>query len=185
MLRNVSSLALILTVVSTLTAQPGGGQKKKYVLVPAEQTLAVIAVQPGCPVQFEDVKTIRYLDGGGTTVFRLRNRSTKAIRSVRFAWLGVEGTYALSAWPRAFGSPLLMPGQLEPGDDIDEQEEAVPLTDKLAEQLGLRGPMKGITILMVVKVEFADGSTYNAEPSFQALRAYGAKLGGFEEDEIP
>jgi hypothetical protein len=157
------------------------------VVAPAEWALPVIAVQPGCPIQFEDIKIISYVDGKGSggTSFRMRNRSAKPIRRLQSAWVGVEGSYFLDSWPRKITSALVMPGQLVPQYDAGEEEEAVPLTDETAKKTSLRGPMHAVIILMVVKVEFADGTTYNAEPLFKSLRAYGAKLGGFDADEIP
>ncbi|HEX8072942.1 MAG TPA: hypothetical protein VF546_23555 [Pyrinomonadaceae bacterium] len=185
MRRNIYNLTLVL-LMSCITwpAQGVGQEKRQYVVVPAERALPAIAAQPGCPIQFEDVKLIVYVDGkgGGGPSFRLRNRSTKPIRSVSFAWIRTDGGYFLSAWPRANTSTLVMPDQLVPLNETGEQEEAVPLTDDLAEKFDLRGPMQRIEIFMVVRVVFSDGTTYNAEPLAKALRAHAANLGGYDDD---
>ena len=62
---------------------------------------------------------------------------------------------------------------------MKEQEiEIVPLTKEVREKLKLEGPMKGVTILMVVSVEYADGTSYNDEITSKALENYFELVGG-------
>lgn len=76
-----------------------------------------------------------------------------------------------------------MPGKLVPLGGADDYE-VVPLTEELRDKLKLRGPARaGIVTYIVVKVRFADGTTYDAEPMSEALRAYTVKLAGFGEEE--
>ncbi|HEX8072941.1 MAG TPA: hypothetical protein VF546_23550 [Pyrinomonadaceae bacterium] len=182
----ICTLALSLLVICAIgTGQNGAQEKRQYVVAPTEWELPVIAVQPGCPIQFEDVKVISYVDGkgGGGPSFRMRNRGTKPIRKLQYAWVGVEGGYSSGLWPHEITSALVMPGQLVPRYDTGEEEEAVPLTDEIAKKTSLRGPMQAVCILMVVKVEFADGTTYNAEPLAKALHAYTSNLGGYDDPQ--
>jgi hypothetical protein len=166
-------------------AQQSVGQKQRYVLVPPELALITVASQPDCPLQFEDVKVLASVDGGvGGPDFRLRNRSSKPIRDLRYEWWTTEYSGAGGAWPRKVTSEVVMPGQLVPEGEEADKYEIIPLTEELRDKLKLRGPMRGVAILMVVKVTFADGTTYNAEPTLKALRAYVARLAGFDDEDV-
>jgi hypothetical protein len=43
--------------------------------------------------------------------------------------------------------------------------------------------MRGVGILMITKVTFADGTVYDATQTYKALCAYLADLAGFEYEE--
>lgn len=76
-------------------------------------------------------------------------------------------------WSEQFTKKLLMPGEKAEGtDDV----EIVSLSNELRDKLNLKGPMRSILVLMVVRVEFADGSTYSAESTYEALKKYTEKL---------
>lgn len=169
-------LKLIIIVCFLLAFYAGAiqGQKTpnedrlKFVVVPSEQILVTIAEQPGCPLKFEEVKYLAALDGGGTPSFEIRNRGTKPIRNFT-----VGGTDWTMSWSEQFTKKLLMPGETAEGND---DVEIVNLSDQLREKLNLSGPMKSVLVLMVIKVEFADGSAYNAESTYKALQKYTEKL---------
>jgi hypothetical protein len=55
------------------------------------------------------------------------------------------------------------------------------LTDELRKKLKLQPPMKGVLVLMVIRVEFTDGSLYDDEPVFLALTSYFQELGNKAE----
>ncbi len=90
-----------------------------------------------------------------------------------------------SGWPRKVTDEVVMPGQLVPLGEGNY--EIVPLTEELRDKLNLRGPMTGVGILMITKVTFADGTVYDARPTYKALCAYLANLAGAEyhEDDDP
>lgn len=52
----------------------------------------------------------------------------------------------------------------------DERSEIVPLSKELSEKLRLKEEMKGIVVLMVVSVEFSDGTKYDDEKTFKARK---------------
>jgi hypothetical protein len=151
--------------------------------VPPELGLLVVAVQPGSPLQFENVRQIAYLEGGGFPDFRLRNIGKKPIRSLRFAWWTTEFSGAGGAWPTTDTNQTVAPGQLVP---LAEGEgcELVPLTEELRDKRGLSGPMRAVSILIVSKVVFAGGSVYDGRPLFRALRQYTAQRAGVGEEEL-
>ncbi|CAN5211559.1 hypothetical protein BH18ACI2_BH18ACI2_04640 [soil metagenome] len=154
--------------------QSGRVEKNQYVVVPREIILPVVVSQPDSPLQFENVKGIGPISGnGGGVRFQLRNRGSKPIRGVSFAVLTTSGGLWFSdSWPRKLTGEVVMPGQIVPLSNEDQQIEVVPLTEELREKLKLRGPMKAVILLMVTAVEFTDGTTYNDEPTQKALETY-------------
>lgn len=76
-----------------------------------------------------------------------------------------------------------MPNESTLPDEAIGRGEILPLTAALREKLGLGGQMKGIAVLMVVQVTFADGTTYSDEAAFKALQAHSANLAGFDEEQ--
>ncbi len=148
---------------------------RKFVEVPREVILQVVAVQPNCPVKFEDIHFLASLEGGGSNSYRLRNIGTKPIRSVKVASSnGVGNGYA------NYGNVLMMPGELMPEPTPVcpgcVKDEIVPLTDELREKLKLKGPMGNVIILIVVEVEFMDGTKYTDERTYNAMTKLWEKL---------
>lgn len=152
-------------------------KKPSHVVIPREIALPVVASQPESPVQFEKVQLVHDVNGGGVVAFQLRNTGTKPIRSVTFAVLYSHGSSWLDSRPRVLGTPLIMPGELVPLAEDDKQGMIVPLTNELRDKLKLRGPMQAVTVFMIVSVRFADGSTYNEEPTYRALKTYFEDVG--------
>lgn len=185
MKRSLGIWWLLMCVACAAHAQQGNGRKEKYVVVPPELGLITIAWQPDCPVQFEDVKSLRGVEGGGGgIVFQLRNRGKKPIRDLSYAWLTPEYSGAGGSWPTKVTGEVAWPGQLVPMGEGNY--EIVPLTEELRDKLKLRGPMRGVAILMITKVTFVDGTVYDARPAYKAFSAYIANLAGAEYvDDYP
>src|SRR6266496_3420121 len=163
----------IILLAVLVGATSGGGQetlqrKIPVVEIPREVALLAVAYQPNCPLQFENAKFLRGVNGGGLTSYDLRNRGTKPIRSVaagdstgsRWTW-GVSGKHG-----------PVTPGQLIPPWSDEDWTETVPLTDELRQKLKLQPPMTGVLILMVIRVEFTDGTFYDDEPEYLAVQSY-------------
>jgi hypothetical protein len=163
----VLSLVFICSVLITNGQTRFRHDKSKFVVVPPEQILVTVAAQPGSPLQFEEVRYLANINGGGSPSFLVRNQSTKPIRS--FTVGGVDWTMS---WSEQFTHRLLMPGERAESDDV----EIVKLSDPLRDKLNLKGPMRSILVLMTVKVEFADGTVFNAEPTYKALEAFSERL---------
>jgi len=140
--------------------------------VPREIGLPVVASQPDCPLQLENVITLKYVNGGTWDSYQLRNRGTKPIRAYTIAWLSTGGPESISAWPRRITDELFLPGQVHPRPGEDSQIEIVPLNRLLRERAKLPKQMQAVNVLMVVRVEYADGSIYSDEPTYKALQAY-------------
>jgi hypothetical protein len=158
-------------VTSVLAQETQQTRKIQYVEVPREIILPVIAVQPNCPIKFEDVRYVAGVEGGFSDSFQLRNIGTKPIKSVTVA----SSAGAVNTYARETGV-LAMPGQLIP--KVSEEflkcqncakDEIVPLSDNLREKLELKGQMKSIVVLMIVNIEFTDGTRYDDEKTFKGM----------------
>lgn len=157
-------------VCSTAAQQLNQQQKERFVVVPPQQVLMTAASQPECGIQFDEVRFITSIDGEGSSPsFVVRNNGSKPIRE--FTIGGPDWTMT---WSEKFTKRLLLPGQR--AFDDDSGLEIVPLTEKLKDKLKLTGPMTSILVVMVIKVKYADGTTYDAKPIHEALKKYAESL---------
>lgn len=141
------------------------GTKEKFVVVPSELVLMTVASQPESGIEFKEVRFLVALDGGGTPSFIVRNKGAKPIRS--FTIGGPDWT---RTWSEQYTKRLLMPG--ERAFDGDDDIEIVPLTKELREKLKLNGPVMAVLTVMVIEIQYADGTTYNARSTYEALKAH-------------
>lgn len=152
-------------------------EKHRYVVVPREEALISVAVQPDCPIKFENVRMLARLGGGGGVDFRMRNVGEKPIRSISYANWNTFGTGGWSGWPGKITDELVMPGQLVPLSTGDSQGEIIPLTEALRSKMKLGGSMKAVIVLMIRRIEYADGIVYEDQAQAERLRALMEKVG--------
>ena len=158
-----------------LTASAIGQEDRRVgsnqaVIVPYDIILPVILSQPDCPLQIERVLIVKFLDGRGEELYQVRNRGTQPIRSYTLAeWNSANNGYTTD-WPTQPTNDLLLPGRSVPQNSFGQQLEFVNLTDGLRDRLRLRDSMRGIKVFMILRVEFADGTTYNDEQTYRALQ---------------
>lgn len=157
-------------VAPAYSQEPDQRQKPKYVVVPPEQVFLTIAYQPGCPLEFEEVKYLASLDGGGTPSFLVRNTGSKPIRSFTVGTPGWTVT-----WSADYTKKLLPPGERVAPSGGGEVE-VMPLSNELREKLQLKGPMRDLIVLMVVRVEYADGTVFGDETTYEALIKFVDKI---------
>jgi hypothetical protein len=150
------------------------GTKEKFVVVPPERVLMTVASQPESSIEFEEVRFLVGLDGGGTPSFIVRNKGAKPIRA--FTIGGPDWT---RTWSEQFTKRLLLPG--ETAFTADDDIEVVPLTNHLREKLKLNGPMKAILTVMVIEIQYADGTAYDARSTYEALREHSRRLRELQE----
>jgi hypothetical protein len=173
--RFIFSALLVLYSVRAVSGQQNQSEEaRRYVTIPSESTLFVIASQPSAPVRFEDARLLMSIDGRKFVItYKLRNTGTKPIRyltPVMWTSFGTGGT--LSGPGPSSGkvtNEVVMPGE---GVKDELSGEIVPLTDELRERLQFHGPLKGLVVLMVEHITFSDGTTYNDEVTSKALLAY-------------
>lgn len=173
-MRKFIMLLIVAACSANLSAQDNPTQAiRRYVEVPREIIIQNIAVQPDCPVKLENVKYLVGTEGGGgTNSYKIRNAGTKPIIRVTVA----SSTGAINTYYN-YGKVLIMPGQLMPEPKTNIKEEIIPLTNELREKLKLKGPMRSFVILMIANVEFADGTKFDDEKTFNALETYIQELG--------
>jgi hypothetical protein len=75
------------------------------------------------------------------------------IRALHFAWAASCAT----------------PGEISSND---KDLNVIPLTEQIRQKFNVNGEMKVVKIFVVVHVEFSDGSEYNAEPAYKALKKF-------------
>ena len=144
-------------------------QRLDYVIVPSESVLLVAASQPDCPSEIAESKLLNLVDGSRQAAFQyeLRNRGTKPIIGVSVWALNSDGT---GGGPLSNGHSFI--ASLMPGKKIlvgEPSRKIVGLTPELRERLKLAGPMRVIVVLVVAKVEYADGSAFSDMKTVKAL----------------
>lgn len=150
--------------------------KRQYVTAPSEIAMAAAAVQPASPLEFIDTQLLIDIDTGHwTPSFKLRNRGTKGIRAFTVGFGSQQ-----RGWKVDNPKDLVMPGQVTSLRD-EEEAEIVPLTQAIRERLKLTGPIKGIYLLMVVSVEYADGSRFE-EAGYEPVQDYLSIVGSLYND---
>ena len=77
-----------------------------------------------------------------------------------------------AVWPYKRNQARVPAGALVPSDLTDGSVEFLPLTEPLRKKLKLEGKMRGIVFFMVFKIEFEDGTVYDATPMFDALKEH-------------
>lgn len=178
------ALCLILVCLFNIgaTFQDREREKPRCIVIPAGQALIAVAAQSSSPLAFEDVKAFSCTGLHGMTgyypfnSYRVRNRGTKPIRKFTVAAWSSAGTGYKSSWEGSTPEELIMPEQLAP---VKEQEvEIVPLTKELRKKIKLDGAMKAVLILMVVNVEYADGTSYSDAATSKSLEEYFELVGG-------
>ena len=78
-------LAVSVFAINVLGQTSQENERFVYVQVPRNVILSVIAVQPNCPIAFEEVGKFAALSGGVFNSYRLRNIGTKPIRAFTVA----------------------------------------------------------------------------------------------------
>src|SRR5690349_2472552 len=66
--------------------------KRQVFIVPNDTSLAVVAYQPNCPIEFIKTPIVCFLDGGSIGIYQLKNRSSKPIRGYTIATITSAGT---------------------------------------------------------------------------------------------
>ena len=178
MISQVGVVLLELLVLANL--QQASDKKERGYLMPSEDLLVVIANQPEAPIEFLRAFCVGFPEGGGWEAYQIRNRSGKAISRYDIATINSEGSYAERSTELSDPAHYFFPGQIRPRElNYDE----VPLTAKLRAEHHLDGKMKRIIVFMIVKVEFADGSKFDATRQYESLKVFFERNARAKEDQ--
>lgn len=153
-------------IVATGSAMSQG--RTKYETVPAHLVLVAIASQANCPLKIEDATFLKRVDEpGGLIKYRLRNVSKKPIE-----WVSVTIRY----WSGTGGNATPMPRVkkvLLPNETLEAVSEPVDYeivgVHKPEQKSSSTEELKTLCILLVDKVLFTDGSTYDDARTLDAL----------------
>jgi len=176
------ALLLVLSFSCAVYGQDAlNSQKPQAFIIPSELILPVVASQPGCPLRFENVRSIFYIDRSGTAeTFNLRNIGNRPIRDFTVAAYTSYGGMWSKSPPKTELQRLVLTGEAASVGG-EEEVEIIPLNDELRTKFKLtHRPMGGVVVLMVVRVEFADGSVFSDEKASKALEGYFKKLGEYQ-----
>lgn len=144
---------------------PKKQERERFFVVPSAVAAPVVAYQAECPIEFLKASILYHVGGGGVETFQIRNRGNKPIRAYAIATVTSAGSGARWGFEATKAADWFMPNQvLSPSNE--NSIEVVPVTHDL------HGPMKGITVFMVVRVEYSDGAIYAAEAEYEALRDF-------------
>ena len=176
-------LACSLLVPPLFAQQTIEEKSGRYVTVPADVVLLVIASQPDCPLLIESARVLRSLEGDspGFYSYQLRNIGTKPI-------IG----YTLSVWNTdAAGStlnPVTLAGELVPNQTmrypfLHQEPDLVPMSNELRQKLGFDVPLRFVAVIMVEHVRFSDGSSYDDDKLSSVVQEYFLKINGFRTTE--
>lgn len=161
-------------VIPAIGQQSNPQADHQFVLMPSDQGLLLIASQPDCSLKFEDAKLLVNIKGVWGETFALRNQGTKPIRAFTVAAAGSSEW----GWQAPDAAHYIMPGQIAPPvREKNGEDKIVPLTQELREKFKLQGQMKGIVVLIVVRVEYADGSVF-VEEGYKNQEEYFERLYG-------
>jgi hypothetical protein len=175
MMRYILLCFLVVCVSGIASGQQNNSQDEhQFVWLPRDQGLLLIASQPDCPLKFEDAKLLMNTRGQWFKSFELRNQGTKPIRAFTVAAVGTNEW----GWEASDPTHYIMPDQMAPSlGEESGKDKIVPLTKELREKFKLQGPLKGFVVLIVVRVEYADGSVF-VEEGYKNQEEYFQKLYG-------
>jgi len=170
-LASVLGVLVLPAIVWTQFQAQDNRKKPQFFIVPPGIILPVVAYQRDCPLEFVRASILNHVDGGGIETFQIRNRGTRPIRAYTIATVTSVGSGA--SWDFRARKPAewIMAGQMLP-PSVETSIEIVPITDEIGHENKLDGPMKGITIFMVGRAEYDDGSAYSAEAEYKALQGF-------------
>jgi hypothetical protein len=174
------SLALLALVAGCLVASPRASwparaqrsdHSQDIKLRPVKRVFAlpVIVYQPSAPIGFQDVQFVAMDKGVGTASFRIKNISNQPIVAYHVAEIHAYG--GIGTGPNPNWGPFL-PGETRPDSALPD----APLADSLPVPADEKSSMQTPVFLMVTKATMADGSQFDDEKAYQALKDYCARL---------
>src|ERR1044072_8520659 len=173
----IKVVLLLPIFVSSILAQDVK-DRAKAVVIPSEIYMPTIVAQPECPLKIKKAVVAKMLDGTRRDFFLARNIGNKPILFFQVAAWYSDNTGLNAIWPYKRTQTSVSPGAVAPSELNDGSIEFIPLTEPLRKNLRLDGKMRRIVFFMVFRVEFDDGSVYDATPLLRSLKEH---LTMFEE----
>ncbi len=164
---------LILTVISEGFAQ----EKKRVYEVPPEYVSVLLVSDPDCPLQLSNPRFLKYEKGTFEKVYSLANVSDKPV--IRFqikelSWLGGQESTKNSTLVKG---QKFLPQENFSTLSNEDQLEFLEFNEKVFRDQELRTRPKDIWIVIVTKVEMADGTIYDISSKYEDVERFVKKLG--------
>lgn len=158
-----------LTLITFTCPARSQGDLPQYVVAPPENVLLAVASQPNCPLLIEEPMLLIGAKPGLQPIFRyrLRNVSEKTVLRYSLVFWTSNGTGDSLG---NGGNPV--PEKILPRDVWQpprQNIDVLSLSEELRNTLKLTGHMQSVTVLMVRRVVFEDGTSYNADNTSEAL----------------
>lgn len=184
-MRRISKAVLCLTLVNfSILAQEK--QKLKAVVIPSDIYFPTVVAQPECPLKIEKAFVAKMLDGTEEMFLQIRNVGDKPVLSFQAYIIGSNGSGVTSMYPYDRNQSSVLPGAVAPPGLKEKSVEFVPLTEELKQELRLTGKMRVITFFMILKVEFQNGSRYDATKLRDSLEEHLRMFEGtYEKASLP
>ncbi|QQS32974.1 MAG: hypothetical protein IPM50_15230 [Acidobacteriota bacterium] len=138
--------------------------------IPPEKLSLLFVNDPTCPIQISGpAKIIGYSNGGLSFGYSLTNKSNANIESFLVEatdWFGFKGYSSPSTVNQGF---VFAPGGTYDALSSEKVIDVLPFDDSIARESGIMNVHNKIWIVMIVKVNLSDGSTYDASQKFRSL----------------
>lgn len=159
---------MLATISPVSLAQSKQGEVDLAVVVPKEIALLLSAYQPNCSLKVEQAELHAYLKGGSVPDLKLKHQGTIPIKNFKVAY--VDSTGSGGSW--TISRKTVLPGQIITVSEESPSVRIIPLSDDLRGKLQLNGGMKGTIVFIVVRIEYADGTIYDDERLYEAIKKY-------------
>jgi hypothetical protein len=134
-----------------------------------------VVYQPDCPLEIKDARYLHYLGGGGLDEYTIRNRGTKAVIAFKIATVGIWGGGSISDVRARNAKEWIPPGGSWPQTALSDRK-IVPMTPELRDNHRVGPPMKGVFFIVVVRVDFDDGTYYSDVDVYDRLKELCEKI---------
>ena len=156
---------LLLFVLATAGYSQSQVTDDTYSLLPPTYVLPVVVAQADCPLVIEKFFPVKDSAGRVHTEYGVRNTGSKVIKSYRIARWYSDNTGFLQYGVMPSGS-----SSLKPNASI-ETSTGKRLRSLDSPKNNVKS-MKKIAFAMIVEIEFADGSVFDAKDQFSALTTH-------------
>ena len=133
-------------------------------VIPLSYVMPVIVSQPNCPIQVEKFIVGKESSGKIKTFYKIYNTSEKAVKSYKIARWYSDNTGFIGYGALPIDNAMLMPKQKI--ETFSDRLLVYTNSDKKQKK------MKKIAFIMIIEVNFDDGSKYIDEESFLSLKTH-------------
>jgi len=161
-------LAMI-SILMVATGSAMSQQRPKYETVPDHTALLAIASQANCPLKIESATFLKRVDQPEVLIkYRLRNVSNKPIRFVS-VMIQNSSSGGGNSMPMPRAKKVLLPNETLESEREGVDYDIVGVYKSGQKPATSDEALKTLYILLVEKVEFTDGTTYDDTRTLDAV----------------